>query len=76
MNELIQNLISKVGISEDQAKGAVATVGEFIKGKIPESFHGQIDAVLGGIDGEGEEGGGNPLDAAKDMLGNMFGGKD
>ena len=69
MNELIQNLVTKVGITEEQAKGSVETVAEFVKGKLPASFHGQIDKILAG--GEAESF--NPLDAAKDALGGFFG---
>lgn len=68
MNELIQNIISKVGISEEQAKGSIETVAEFVKAKLLESFHGQIDKILEG----GEAGPINPLDAAKSALGSFF----
>ena len=70
MNELIQQLVSKVGISEEQAQGSVGTVVEFLKGKLPASVHGLLD---GAINGEGAAEGG-VLDAAKGALGGMLGG--
>ena len=70
MNELIQQLVSKVGISEEQAQGSVGTVVEFLKGKLPASVHGLLD---GAISGEGAAEGG-VLDAAKGALGGMLGG--
>ena len=79
MKELIDQIVSKVGISPDQAKGSVSTVLEFLKGKLPGPIASQLDQFVGGDDdeegGDGE-GGGNPLDAAKDALGGIFGGKD
>ncbi len=73
MNELIQQLVSKIGISEEQAQGSVGTVVEFLKGKLPASVHGVLDSAIG--DGEeGGEGGGGVLDAAKGALGGMLGG--
>ncbi len=48
MNELIKSITQKTGISEDQAKQAVAQVLEFLKQKLPAPIAGQIDAVLAG----------------------------
>lgn len=74
MNELIQNLVSKTGISEEQAQGSIGTVVEFLKGKLPASVHGVIDSAIGGGGEEGAEGGGGMLDAAKGALGGVLGG--
>ena len=82
MKELIDQVVSKVGVSPDQAKGSVAAVLDFLKGKLPGPIASQLDKFVGGEeeggdgDGDGEEGGGNPLDAAKDALGGFFGSKD
>ncbi len=65
MDELIQQVAGKAGISPDQAKKAVESVTEFLKGKFP-AFAGQIDSALQG-------GGGNPLGGLGDKLGGMFG---
>ena len=74
MNELIQNLVSKVGISEEQAQGIIGTVVEFLKGKLPASVHGLLDSAIGG--GEGGDGAdaGGVMDAAKGALGGVLGG--
>ena len=71
MTELIQQLVSKVGISEDQAQGSIGTVVEFLKGKLPASMHGVLDGAIGGE--EAGEGGGI-VDAAKSALGGVLGG--
>lgn len=73
MNELIQKLVSKTGISEEQAQGSVGTVVEFLKGKLPASVHGVLDSAIGGGEGEAADGGG-VLDAAKGALGGVLGG--
>jgi hypothetical protein len=48
MDELIKLVVEKTGISEEQARGAVATVVTFLKEKLPAPIAGQIDAVLAG----------------------------
>ena len=70
MQELIQSLVSKLGLSEDQASGAIAQVTEFIKGKLPDQFQGLVDQA---ISGEGTDAG-NIADQAKDALSGLFGG--
>jgi hypothetical protein len=47
MNELKQKLTA-LGLSEEMTDKAIVTVAEFLKTKIPESFHGMIDEVLAG----------------------------
>lgn len=47
MNELIQRLTA-LGLSEDMAKQAIQTVGEFIKSKVPEDYQPMVDQVLAG----------------------------
>ncbi|MGH9859239.1 MAG: hypothetical protein ACRD5F_04350 [Candidatus Acidiferrales bacterium] len=54
MNELIQSLVHKVGISEDQAKRAAETVLGFLKQKLPASVSSQLDGVLGTTGSFGE----------------------
>lgn len=48
MDELIKQVVAKTGISEDQARGAIQTVAEYLKGRLPAPVAGQVDAVLGG----------------------------
>lgn len=55
MDELIKQVSTRTGISEDQARTAVDTVLGFLKNKLPAPIAGQIDNVVGG--GEGAAGG-------------------
>ena len=48
MDELIKQVVAKTGISEDQARAAVQTVVDYLKGKLPAPVAGQVDAVLSG----------------------------
>ena len=48
MEELIKQVTAKAGISEDQARSAVATVVDFLKNKLPAPIAGQIENVIGG----------------------------
>lgn len=48
MDELVKLVVAKTGISEEQARGAVATVIKFLKDKLPAPVAGQIDGILGG----------------------------
>ncbi len=47
MNELKEKLIA-LGLSEEMANQVIATVLEFMKSKIPATYHGMIDEVLAG----------------------------
>jgi uncharacterized protein (DUF2267 family) len=65
MDELIKQVASKAGISEDQAKKAVDTVVGYLKEQLPEPFAGQVDAAIkGDLSGLGDLAGG---------LGGLFG---
>jgi nucleoid DNA-binding protein len=48
MNELIKQITQKTGITEEQAKQAVAQVIEFLKQKLPAPIANQVEGVLGG----------------------------
>ena len=50
MNELIQSLQQKVGLTGDQATGAVNHILDYIKSKLPESMHGFLDHAASGTD--------------------------
>ena len=72
MDELIKQVTSKTGISEDQARTAINTVTGFLKDKLPAPIGGQIDNLLSGA---GSVGGGVG-DAVGDIaskVGGMFG---
>lgn len=47
MEELIQQIVSKTGISESNARSAIETVVNFLKTKLPAPLAGQVDAALG-----------------------------
>ena len=51
MDELIKQVVSKTGISEDQARTAVTTVLGFVKDKLPAPIASQIDNALTGEGG-------------------------
>ena len=48
MQEIIKLVTQKTGIPEAQAKVAVETVVNFIKGKLPAPIAGQIDGLMAG----------------------------
>lgn len=45
-NNLLEQLKTKAGLSEEQALKAVQTIADFIKGKVPPMMHGMIDNFL------------------------------
>ena len=51
MEELIKQVVSKTGISEDQARTAVTTVLGFVKDKLPAPIASQIDSAITGEGG-------------------------
>ena len=48
MDEIVKLVVQKTGISEEQARGAVTTVINFLKQKLPAPIASQIDGVLAG----------------------------
>jgi len=66
MNELKAKL-NGLGLSEEMADKTIATVAEFVKTKIPPSYHSMIDDVLAG---KSPDTGG-----ILGSLGGLFGGK-
>ncbi|MCI0700727.1 MAG: hypothetical protein L0241_06570 [Planctomycetia bacterium] len=66
MDELIKTVSEKAGINPEQAKVAVNSVIEFIKGKLP-GIGEQVQGMLTG--GEGSGVAGNLLDAARKKFG-------
>jgi hypothetical protein len=71
MEEIIKQITDKIGISPEQAKGAVDMVLNFVKDKLPAGMGGVLDNLTGG-NAEGGEGAGDLLDKAKGMLGGLF----
>jgi len=68
MEELIQLVSEKAGISSDQAKAAIETVLGFLKERLPEPIAAQVDGLLAGGSGSVE----NVTNAVKG-LGGLFG---
>lgn len=62
MEELVQQVSQRAGISEEQARTAVETVAEILKERIPSPYNKYVDSFLTG------EGGG-----LGGMLGGLFG---
>lgn len=60
MNELVQLIMQKTGLPQDKAQELVDTVVTHLKGRLPESLSGHLDAILatageGGIAGYAEK---------------------
>ena len=62
MEELVQQVSEKAGITEDQARVAVETVADVLRERIPSPYNKYVDSFLNG------EGGG-----LGGMLGGFFG---
>lgn len=75
MNELINQLTSKAGISTDQAQQCVQVFTGFLKDKLPAPLASQVQNALGG-QSSGSSDVGGMMNQAKDSLGGMFGGSD
>jgi uncharacterized protein (DUF2267 family) len=63
MNELIEQLKSRVGLDDDKAQYAAQTVLEFLKQRLPAPVASQLDSAISG--GAAEE--------VKEKLGGIFG---
>lgn len=48
MNELVDVIVQKTGMSQEQAQKAAQAAIDFIKGKLPPGMSSQVDAVLAG----------------------------
>lgn len=48
MNELVNVVMQKTGLSQEDAQKAVQTVIDFMKSKLPPPLAGQVDAALKG----------------------------
>jgi len=67
MDELVNLVTKKFGLSEETAKQVVTTVADFIKKNLPAPLAGQIDGLLAG--------GGSDLGNIAKGLGGLLGGK-
>ncbi len=48
MQELINKIKENTGVTDEQAKKSIETVSEYLKTKMPKSFHSQIDNMITG----------------------------
>jgi hypothetical protein len=74
MDELVQLVVQKTGISQDQAQKAVTTVVGYLKDKMPGPIAGELDKVVSGGGSAGAGGMGGMAGEAEGMLG-QFGKK-
>lgn len=75
MDELINFVSQKTGLSPDMARGAAEAVLGFVKDKLPENLRPMVDNLIGGNAAAGG-GGGDIAGQAMGALGGMFGGGD
>ncbi len=61
MDELVNVVAQKTGLSQDQSRAAAQAVIDYLKTRLPAPVAGQLDAVL--------KGGGNRGDVAKGLGG-------
>ncbi len=73
MDELIELVMERTNMPEEQAKQAVETVIDFLKQKLPAPIAGQIDAVLANETMMGQAG--DMLDKGASALGGLLGKK-
>ncbi len=67
MNELKEKLAA-LGLSGDQVDGAIRTVAEFVKSKVPPEYQGVVDSLLAGKTPDLSTLGGGLLDKVKGLL--------
>lgn len=76
MQDLINELMTKAGLTEEQAQKAVTTIMNFIKSKLPEGLSDKVEDLmsgkfdLSGMFGGGEKENGSAFDALTSMFGN------
>jgi hypothetical protein len=55
MQELVEQLKTKAGLTDEQAMKAVETMKDFIQSKIPPAFSGFVDNFLGNSNSMGND---------------------
>jgi hypothetical protein len=75
MDELINQVSQKAGISQDDARKAVEVVVDYLKAKLPGPIASHLDSFLsGGVGGGMNELASEAGELLKGKLGNLFGG--
>jgi hypothetical protein len=72
MDEIVQLLQDKAGLSQDQAQEVAKGIVQIIESKVPAQFQGIVGQILGGQGGDAQQGG---LGSMLGSLGGMFGNK-
>jgi hypothetical protein len=75
MDEIVQVLQDRAGLSPEQAQEVAKVIVDLIKSKVPSEFQGMVDQYLGGGDAQA---GSSSLGALGGLLGaaeGMFGNK-
>ncbi len=70
MQELIQQLQEKAGLTAEQAAQSIDVIKEYVKGKLPPFIAGTVDNWFAGVSGKTEEKGESLMDKAGDFLDN------
>jgi uncharacterized protein (DUF2267 family) len=70
MDQLVQQITQRTGISENQARQAVQMVGNFLKQKLPGPMASQVDNALGTQSAGGQSQGGF-MGQSREHLGNI-----
>lgn len=68
MDQLVNFITEKTGLSQEQALSAAQAVLEFAKDKVPAPLQGMLEGILGG---DNNQGGGNEGGGIGDMLGGL-----
>lgn len=75
MNELVQLLQQKTGMSQEMAQQVVNIVASHLKSKLPEPMAAGLDRFLGGTENQPQSAGegGGMMERAESMLAGMSG---
>lgn len=68
MNELVNQITQKVGLSPGQAQQAVQVIVDFLKQRLPGPLASQLDAVVSGQGTQGGQGIGGMLGQTQQRL--------
>lgn len=76
MDELVAQLVDKVGLTQDQAQQTMEAVQSFLKDKLPADVMDQIGGALGGVADVAGDAAGAAKGAAGDAAGAAGGAAD
>lgn len=77
LNDIINKVAEKVGISTEKATAAVNVVVEVLKEKLPGPIASQLESLLGGgavsnVMDKGKEAASGFIESAKEKIGSLF----